>query len=593
MKYWVIGCWLFLLLVRCSAPQADNPNNGNNGVILDSVFEAYYEERLSLYPLQATSLGDSRYNSMLPNDLSEAYREKLKNFYAKYLDQIKAIDRATLNEAQQLNYDIFRWDMEINLEGFQYATHLLPVNQFWGLPLSFAQFGSGASDQPFKTEQDYDDFLGRINGFTVWVDTAIANMKKGIQQGVVQPKAIVVKVLPQYESFLVNKVEESLFYQPVQNMPDTFSDSTRTRLTQAYKAAIQEKVIPAYQRLYEFMKNTYLPASRASTGISDIPGGEAIYRYLVKYWTTTELSPDEIFERGQQEVSRIRQEMEKVKTEVGFEGSLQEFFNYLNTDQKFFPFDADEEVLAAYRAIEEKMKPHLPEYFSTFPKTAFEVRQTEAFREASASAEYQPGTLDGSRPGIFYVPILEPEEYNVTQMESLFLHEAIPGHHFQVSLQQEMEEVPGFRRINYYGAYGEGWALYCEGLGKELGLYTDPYQYFGRLSSEMHRAVRLVVDVGMHTKGWTREQAIAYSLENEAISEEEATAEIERYMVIPAQALSYKTGEMKILQLRQEARETMGDTFSMGAFHEEVLKEGGMPLEIMEAQIKQWMQEAL
>ena len=308
-------------------------------------------------------------------------------------------------------------------------------------------------------------------------------------------------------------------------------------------------------------------------------------------WTTTTLPADEIFEIGQREVSRIRLEMEKVKNQVGFKGNLKAFFEHVNTNKKFAPYKTPEEVIAGFNDIHKKMGPQLKKLFNMVPKTAFEIRQTEAFRAASASAEYNPGTADGSRPGIFYVPILDAATYNYTGMETLFLHEAIPGHHYQISLQYENEELPKFRRFLWYGAYGEGWALYTEALGKELGLYTDPYQYFGNLGDEMHRAIRLVVDVGMHAKGWSREQAIKYMTDNEAISTETATAEIERYMAIPAQALSYKLGQLKIFELRKKAEDALGDKFNIAKFHDEVLKYGCLPLDVLESIVNDWIQK--
>ncbi|MDQ4140591.1 MAG: DUF885 domain-containing protein, partial [Bacteroidota bacterium] len=361
--------------------------------------------------------------------------------------------------------------------------------------------------------------------------------------------------------------------------------------TQAYTQAIKEKVVPTYKKLHDFMEQEYLPKSRTTSGINAVPNGDKYYNYLVRYWTTTDKTPDEIFNTGQQEVKRIRAEMEKVKEQVGFKGDLPAFFKFVQTDVRFKPFKADQEVLNAYQDIEKRMQPQLKQLFGRVPKSKFEVRQTEEFREASASAEYNPPAPDGSRPGVFYVPVLNPKDYNRTEMESLFLHEAIPGHHYQISLQYENEDLPKFRRFGWYGANGEGWALYTESLGKELGLYTDPYQYFGRLGNEMHRAIRLVVDAGMHSKGWTREQAIQFSKENEAADEQSIVAEIERYMAIPGQALSYKTGELKIRELRNRYQQQLGSKFSISNFHDEILRDGVMPLQVLETKMNAWAAE--
>ena len=592
MKYflWII---LFTVLVGCKNEQAttDTDVADKENVGVDTIFAQYFEERLRIFPLEATYAGDNRFNDYLTIDISESFRDTLRNFYQLYLARLEDIQTDGLSETQRLNYDILKRDLQMSLDGLKFKDNLMPVNQFWAMPLTFAQLGSGKSSQPFKTVEDYDNFLGRMEDYKSYSDTIISNMKRGAAENIVLPKVLAEKMLPQYKALVTQDITQNLFYQPVQNFPADFSEEDKKRLTEAYKKAITEQIIPAYQNLYNYINTEYLPATRATSGISGIPGGEDYYKYLVKYWTTTDMTPDEIFELGQKEVARIRSEMEKVKNEVGYKGNLQAFFKHLRSDPKFFPFTSAQQVLDRFRSIHDTMKPYLAKSFNNTPKTPFEIRQTEKFREASASAEYSPGTPDGSRPGIFYVPIPNPKEYNPNEMESLFLHEAIPGHHYQISLQQENPNLPKFRQFSWYGAYGEGWALYSESLGKELGLYTDPYQYFGRLSAEMHRAIRLVVDVGMHTKGWTREQAIEYSLQNEATSRDDAIAEIERYMAIPGQALSYKIGELKILELRRKAEQALGDKFSLAAFHDEVLEDGVLPLDVLEKKINRWIDD--
>ncbi|MFD2515039.1 DUF885 domain-containing protein [Pontibacter locisalis] len=558
---------------------------------ISQVFENYFEERLKLFPLEATAIADSRYNDQLPNDLSQEHKQQVRQLYQKYLNQINQIDRSKLTDQEQVSYDIFKYEMQMSLEGLEQPTELLPINQFWSLPITMAQLGSGSSNQPFKTPEDYKDFLGRIKGFAVWGDTAIANMRRGMATGIILPRTLTQKVLPQLQAMMVEDPKKTIFWAPVENLPDSFTAAQKDSIRQAYTMAIKGEVIPTYKKLHDFMKQEYLPKSRSTSGISGVRGGEDYYRFLVRYWTTTQMTPDEIFNTGQQEVARIRSEMEKVKEQVGFSGDLKAFFRYVNDNPKFTPFRSPEQVLEAYRGIEKRMQPQLNKLFGITPEAKFEVRQTEAFRAASASAEYNPPAPDGSRPGVFYVPILDASKYNIVGMESLFLHEAIPGHHYQISIQQEQEGLPKFRQYAWYGAFGEGWALYSESLGKELGLYTDPYQYFGRLSDEMHRAIRLVVDVGLHAKGWTREQAIQYSLDNELTSEEAATAEIERYMAIPGQALSYKIGELKIKELRQRAERELGSKFKISAFHDMILKGGVMPLAVLEKKVDEWIAE--
>ena len=337
------------------------------------------------------------------------------------------------------------------------------------------------------------------------------------------------------------------------------------------------------------MSTDYLAAGRASSGISDIPNGEEYYKHQIKTYTTTDMTADEIHQLGLNEVARISAEMEKVKEEVGFEGDLKSFFDFVRTNKELMPFTEPQQVLDNFNAIHERMKPQLTKLFDLKPKTPFEVRRTEAFREKSASAEYNPGSLDGTRPGIFYTPIPDATKYNTYSDESLFLHEAIPGHHYQISLTQENEEMPKFRKTLWYSGYGEGWALYTESLGKELGLYTDPYQYFGMLGAEMHRAIRLVVDTGIHSKGWSREKAIEYSLENEAESEASIISEIERYMANPGQALSYKIGQLKIRELRNRSQEALGEAFDIRKFHNQVLETGCVPLALLENKIDKWI----
>jgi uncharacterized protein (DUF885 family) len=588
-----IICWLLICIISAQTIQAQ-PNQTKNTAStgqsekLNKLFEEYFEERLRLYPFQATAIADPRYNDQLPNSLSDEYRARERDFYTKYSKALGQINRQSLSSQNRLSYDVFKVEMERSLEGLKFAD-FKPINQFTGLSIAFVQLGSGKGNQPFKTVKDYENFLSRVNGFVIWMDQAIANMRQGMAKGVVQPKVLMERTLPQLQALIVKDAKDSIFYQPITNIPASFSEADKVRLTAAYVKAINGQIIPAYQKLHDFIKAEYLPKSRATAGLSAIPTGKEQYAYLVKASTTTDLSPDEIHQIGLNEVRRIRGEMEKVKEQVGFKGSLSAFFDYIRTDPKFYPFKTEEEVLEAYRSIEAKLQPHLPKYFGIVPKSKFEVRATEKFRAASAAHQYNRPAPDGSRPGIFYVPIPDVRKYNNTTMESLFLHEAIPGHHFQISLQQEQQSLPKFRNFGGYSAFSEGWALYTESLGKELGLYQDPYQYFGMLSGEIHRAIRLVVDTAIHAKGWSREQAIKYSLENESMSEDRITAEIERYMAMPGQALSYKIGQLKILELRRKAERTLGAKFDIRAFHDEILKDGALPLNILESKINEWI----
>lgn len=555
-----------------------------------SMLQSYYEEVLKLNPTTATALGDYRYNDEMENTISQSYRDQSKKLYTRYLDSLKAYNQQQLSVREQLSYRIFQNDLQRNVERLKYPTYLTPLNQMGDFRLAFSQLGGGTGNHPFKTIKDYEDFLQRIDHFSSITDTAIANMRKGITAKRVLPKVVVDKVVPQINAMITDTITKSLFYNPIKNLPANFSQNDKERLTNAYTNAIQQKIIPAYQKLLSFIESEYMQHARQTVGMLALEGGKDEYAFLVKAYTTTNLTPDEVFAIGESEVKRIHAEMERVKQQVGFTGDLKAFLNSALADKKFFPFQKDEEVVAAYNQIYERVKPHLSSQFNMVPKTAFEIRPVEKYRAAATAAHYMRGTIDGSRPGIFYFPVVDAAKYHYWRMEDLFLHEAIPGHHYQISLQIENSDIPGFQKIGAYGAYVEGWGLYAERLGSQLGLYTDPYQRLGQLYGEIHRAIRLVVDAGIHHKGWTREQAIQYSLDNEPITEANAIQEIERYIVMPGQALSYKIGELKILEMRRKAEKELGKKFDVRAFHDEVLNDGAMPLQIFEAKMNSWIQ---
>jgi uncharacterized protein (DUF885 family) len=556
-----------------------------------SITKSYFDDKNALDPLGATQNGQNEYNDQLQFEMTDGYRKSQLDFFDKYQTKLSTIEENQLSEEEKNSYEIIKWEVEVGKELLKQPTNLMPIHQFWGTHLTMGQYAGGTSGQPFKTEKDYTNFLTRMDKYSVWIDSAIVYMKKGIEKGAVLPKALTEKVIPQFAEMATPNIEDNLYYSSVKLMPNTFSDELKKDLTAKYTATINKKLIPQFNKMAEFLNNEYLPASRKTSGIGSLAFGKELYAAYVKQWTTTKMTAAEIHELGLKEVARINSEMEKVKTQVGFKGTLMEFFDYVRNKPELKPFKTPAEVLANFERIHSIIKPNVDKLFSLQPKTKFEIRRTEAFREKTASAEYSQGTADGSRPGVFYVPIPDVKEYNLYGDEDLFLHEAIPGHHFQISLQQENASLPDFRKYNWFGAYGEGWALYTESLGKELGLYKDPYQYFGTLGNEMHRAVRLVVDTGLHSKGWTREQAIQYSLENEAESEAGITTEIERYMAIPGQALSYKIGQLKIMELRKRAQDKMGDKFDIKKFHEKVLESGVVPLALLEKKIDAWIVE--
>ena len=590
----LLACIIF---TSCKLMHSDRSVRDNRA--FGRVLNEYYNDRMKYFPLEATQNGDTRYNAELPVDFTDGYLDTLRNFYGRYLDKVLVFDRDKFNQNDQISYDIFTREMKMNLEGIDLHLAInnalmpniqyIPFNQFEGVPLLFGQMGSGTGIQPFKTVTDYDNWLKRAGKFQAWADSAIVYFRRGLQNGYILPRCLVEKMIPEMQNIVTPDFTKSIFYTPVTLIPDSIGAADKARITADMSKMITEILLPSYKKLADFLQNEYLPKSRSSIGFSELPNGTKLYRYLIRYWTTTDKPAEEIYQTGLSEVKRIMAEIESTKASTGFQGSLPALYEYMKTDTRFMPYKKPEDVLNAFRKIQLTIDPNLKKLFGRTPKMKFEIHQTEAFRAASASAEYAQGDPAGTRPGIFYVPIIDATKFSTTSgMESLFLHEAIPGHHYQMSLQMEDTLLPSFRRFGWYGAYGEGWALYSESLGKELGLYTDPFQYTAALGNEMHRAIRLVVDVAMHLKKMTREQAIQYMMDNEAISEQRATAEIERYIAIPGQALSYKTGALLIRELRTRYTNELGDRFHIAAFHDEVLKDGCMPLDVFERKMDVW-----
>ncbi len=589
-----------LAVVSCSkqpdteiAPATSPESTVSASEQLNQLVDAYYDKNLELNPIFATFLGEHRFDDRMANSIGPDHLAAQLALDQEYLAALDEIDSSQLEGQDLLTYEIFKADRESAIEGAKYPTHLVPISQFFSVPNFFAVLGSGGSAQPFATVEDYENWLSRVDDYIVWTDQAITNMREGIEKGVVQPRVLMEKTLPQLQAQLKDDPEQSVFYQPIANMPSDFSDEDRERLTAAYSAMISEKLIPSYDQLRVFIRDEYIPATRDTVGLQALPNGKEWYDYLVRTTTTTNLSSDEIHEIGLNEVARLRSEMQKVVERVGFEGDLEAFMNELRTNPEY-NFTGSEEVLEAYRALKEKVDAEVPRLFSKMPKADFEIREVESFRAASsAGASYMPPAPDGSRPGVFYVNTHKPEDRARYNVEAIYVHEAAPGHHFQIAIAQELDNLVRYRRNSLGGAtaYVEGWGLYAERLGKDLGLYTDPYQYFGALNAEIWRAVRLVVDTGMHAKGWTREEALEYMTANVAASNTEVVAEIERYIAIPSQALAYKIGQLKILELRARAEETLGDEFDIRAFHREILEDGPMPLGVLESKVDRWIAE--
>lgn len=598
---------LLFLFVMCSSSCTQKSTDKNSETsAISIIFEDYYKFKERINPIEATKAGNFEYNNTIANYISDAYQNELKAEYQNFLNRLNEINLSELRRADQLSLKVMKWDCEIKLEGLQKplvvitspmynlpSFELTPLTQIQSLHLYVAQLGAGGSVHPFNSIKDYEDWLERIEDYLDFLDTSIEMMKEGISKKIVLPAVLTQKTIDQLEEFIVKPTTEHLFYKPIKSLPDEISPVQRDRLAEKYKEMISKKLRPKYKELKKFLVEEYLPNSRSTSGFVDLPHGKETYEYLIRLHTTLNLSADQIHELGKNEVKRILREMEAAKNKIGFKGDIKAFFEFIRNSPEQMPFKKPEEVIDNFNSIKEKINGKLNEVFELSPKANFIVRRTEAFREAAASAEYVPGTKDAKRPGIFYIPIPEISKYNKFSDEALFLHEAIPGHHYQLSLQQENKELPAFLHPESMGVFVEGWALYAESLGKELGLYEDPIQYFGMLSMEMHRAIRLVVDTGIHSKGWTREQAIQYSLENEAASEESIITEIERYMATPGQALSYKMGQIKIRELRAKAEQELGENFDIRTFHNQILNSGSLPLVLLEEKIENWIGEQL
>jgi uncharacterized protein (DUF885 family) len=557
---------------------------------LHRLMDAYFEERLEMYPLTATSIGDHRYDDRYTVSISPEFRARALATHRRYLEAARAIDPASLEDMDRVSLELFLWDREMSVESFEFPDHLMPFTQQSSTPNTFVQLGSGSSYQPFRTVQDYDNWLSRTDGLIDWTDQAIVNMREGMEKGVVLPRVLVERMIPQLDSQVMEDVSASMFYKPIENMPATFSDEDRERLTGLYTSAIRDRLVPAYARLRDFMADEYLVEARESSGYGDLANGAAWYDYRVRRNTTTDLTADEIHAIGLAEVETIHGEMRSaVMHEVGFEGDLDAFFEFMNTDPRFY-FDRPEQLVDGYRALRGKVHEGTMPLFHRFPTLDYEIRAIEAFREKAApGAHYRSPDPDGTRPGIFYVNTYDLSARPSWSMESLFLHEAIPGHHFQNALRIETTSLPRYRRFSGYVAYGEGWALYTETLGRDIGVYTDPYQYFGTLSAQLWRAIRLVVDTGIHHKSWTRQQVLDYMYVNAPVKPARAISEAERYMANPGQALGYKIGQLKIMELRSEAERALGEDFDIRDFHAVMLDAGPLPLAVLKQRTDRWI----
>ena len=556
---------------------------------LDVLVAQYYDESLAFNPLSATYNGRHEFDDQFLPEISQLNRDKKAAFYKKYQQRLTLIDQSQLTGQALLNFEVLSRDLALKLEGMNYKNYLLPINQMLGAHNTFAGFGSGQSAQPFNTVADYQKFIKRADGFVKWLASVEQSMAQGVKENVVLPMPLAKKLLPQFKAHVVTSAEDSLFYSPIKAMPALISAEEKQQLKSQYKTLILDKLVPAYQRMSDFLANNYIPYARDSVGYADLPNGKAWYEYQIKKNTTLSLSADEIHEIGLSEVARILSEMKTVKNTVGFEGDLSAFFNHLRDSDEFYYKTADE-LIAAYEKIKLKIDARLPKLFNIEPKAPYVVKAVEAYRaQSAAGASYAGPAPDGSRPGIFYINTYNLKAQPKFLLETLSIHEAAPGHHFQIALQQEVQSLPDFRKFGGYTVFAEGWALYAESLGKELGLFTDPYMWYGRLSDEQLRAMRLVLDTGFHAKGWTRQQGIDYMLANSSMAKSDVIAEVERYIAWPGQALSYKLGEFKIKDLRDYAHQQLGEQFDIKAFHTQILIDGALPMPILEKKIKRWV----
>ncbi|HKE45934.1 MAG TPA: DUF885 domain-containing protein [Steroidobacteraceae bacterium] len=575
------ACLLHTGAIHAATPGADQQ--------LHDIVENYFEEGLVLDPVFATQIGDNRYNDRFPNDLSPEWRAADRALEERALKSLEGIDAASLSEGGRLTYDVFKYGRSQALRGFGFPRELLPIDQFNNGVGDFVVLGSGTGAQPFKTREDYENFIQRMAGFEVWVNQAITNMREGVTHGVVQPRPLMQQLLPQLRALVPAKIEDSILYGPLKSLPAGLDERARASLVDNYRAAIS-RCTQAIQRLADYIEKDYLPKTRSSVAWTALPNGDAWYAYRIARFTTTQMSAAEIHELGLKEVARIESEMNEVRRQVAFAGDLHAFFRFVQNDPRFYYTNADD-LLTGYRDLKRRIDALLPKEFADSPKADYEIRAVEPFRaKSSAGAFYQRPSADGSRPGIFYVNTYDLKACPRFGMETLSLHEASPGHHFQLSIQQELTDLPRFRRFEFYVAYAEGWALYAESIGKELGLFTDPYQYYGRLNDEMLRAMRLVVDTGLHSKGWTRVQAIRYMLDHSSMAESDATAEVERYIAYPAQALGYKVGQLRISAMRARAEAALGRKFDIKGFHSVILRDGALPMDVLDAKVDRWIE---
>jgi len=587
----LIACAPALAADTSAKPTAGATNASAASKQLNRLADEYWDAQARFDPVSAGESGDNRFPDQIGMSIAPKNRAHQFALYKGYLKRLQGIRRDGLAQRDQTSYDILDYELKTALRFEPFPEHLLPLNQMDALPVTLANYSSGQQAQSLVTVKDYQAYLSRLNQLGPWVDQAIANMREGMKRGIVQPKAVMVSALPQFKQLVAAKAEDSIYYSPVKNFPAGFSDADKKTLAASYRSTIDAKLNPALKRLADFIEHDYLPACRTSTGWSALPQGMDWYLARVASQTTTDLQPEQIHQIGLKEVARIQGEFARIGPKMGYNGPAAGLPVWVSEQAKYKPFKTEGEIIDVYRNLNTQLQAKLPALFSLRPKTPLDLRLEPELSRATASDHYTPPAVDGSRPGVFWSVVNDPKQYGSTGMVTLFLHEGQPGHHFHIALMQELG-LPNFRKFGGNNAFTEGWALYAETLGKEMGLFDKPEDYFGHLNDEMLRAVRLVVDTGMHAKGWTREQSIQYMRETLGYTEADARNATERYMAWPAQALGYKIGALKIQELRARAEKELGPKFSLPKFHEIVLGEGTLPLALLEKKVDRWIAES-
>ena len=553
-----------------------------------ALLDESWEFQMSEFPMFASYLGDRRYNDRWTDQSLDAIARRLQLTH-EFLSRLYAIDRASLSEADRINYELFRRELQDEVDRYRFKGYLLPFSQRGGVQT----LNDRTNSIPLQTVKDYEDWLARMGKIGTVIDQTIAIAERGRREGIVSPAVLMQRIPAQIQTQLVEQGTDSPFYSVFDELPESFSDADRTRLQKAAVDTIEKSIVPAYRKFARYFEKTYLPASRETIGLSALPNGSEWYEYLARDFTTTQMTPDDIHRLGLDEVKRIRDEMQMVIDEVEFDGDFQEFLAFLRTDPQFY-YDDPDELYTAYLATSKRIDPELVKLFGKLPRMPYGVKPIpEATAPDTTTAYYTGPAADGSRAGIYWVNLYKPEVRPKFEIEVLTVHEAMPGHHLQIALQQELGDMPNFRRYSGFTAFVEGWGLYSESLGYDLGLYEDPYSRFGALTYEMWRAVRLVVDTGIHYKGWTRQQAIDFFKANAAKTEHDIINEIDRYIGNPGQALAYKIGQLKILSLRETAEAALGDNFDIKAFHDELLGAGALPLDLLEQRMDNWLADQL